>query len=439
MQIAVIGAGFTGLTAAYELGKCGHTVTVYEAEPVAGGLSSGFRVDRWEWTLDRFYRHIFGGDAAIITLARELRVPLVFTQPKTSVWVNNAPYVYDNPVGVARYPNLPLVTNLRIGIVVAYLKYLVRDGTRLEGVTAHRWMRQAMGKRGYAEIWEPMLRGKFKKDFDKVNMAWFWARLAARTPRLGYVSGGFQTLIDALSDAVRRQGGQVHLGTEVRQIARAQERTAVMLTRGTCVTYDRVLTTTSPSILGEMVVNLPLACRQDLTKLRSTGAVALILALRHSVLTDGTYWLNLPQGEQPGAFPCLSMVEHTNYQDKAHYGGDTIIYLGDYVERDAPQMHASVDELYALYRPALTQVRSDYHDSWVKDMWAFRAAYAQPVPEVDHSARVPAAHEPILPNLYWASMHHVYPWDRGTNYAVELGQRVARAIHASASRTDDKE
>jgi protoporphyrinogen oxidase len=439
MQIAVIGAGFTGLTAAYELCKRGHDVTVYEAEPIAGGLSSGFEVDRWQWTLDRFYRHIFAGDAAIINLARELHVPLVFSQPKTSVWVNNGPYVYDNPLGVARYPNLPLVSNLRIGIVVAYLKYLVRDGTRLESITAHHWMRRAMGKRGYAEIWEPMLRGKFKKDFDKVNMAWFWARLAARTPRLGYVGGGFQTLIDALVDAVHQQGGQVHLATKVRQIAPAQERTAVMLTRGTCVTYDRVLTTTSPSILGEVVVNLPPAYKEDLIKLRSTSAVALILALRHSILTDGTYWLNLPQGEGPDSFPCLSMVEHTNYQDQAYYGGDVIVYLGDYVETGAPQMHASAEELYALYRPALTKVRPDYRDRWVKDMWAFRATYAQPVPEVAHSARVPAAHEPILPGLYWASMHHIYPWDRGTNYAVELGQNVARAVHASALMTGDKE
>ena len=29
-----------------------------------------------------------------------------------------------------------------------------------------------------------------------------------------------------------------------------------------------------------------------------------------------------------------------------------------------------------------------------------------------------------------ASMSHVYPWDRGTNYAVELGRRVAREVLA---------
>ena len=31
-----------------------------------------------------------------------------------------------------------------------------------------------------------------------------------------------------------------------------------------------------------------------------------------------------------------------------------------------------------------------------------------------------------IPGLYWASMSHVYPWDRGTNYAVEIGHKVAQ-------------
>ena len=209
---------------------------------------------------------------------------------------------------------------------------------------------------------------------------------------------------------------------------------AIMMSRGTCVTYDRVLTTTSPRKLGEMVINLPPSCKEDFDKLRSTAAVVLILALRHSILTDGTYWLNLPRAQRRGSdgFPCLSMVEHTNYQDKAHYGGEVVVYLGDYVPASAPQMHMTTEELYAAYRSALIKVRPDYRDRWVREMWSFREPYAQPVPEVNHSARVPAAETPILPNLYWACMHHVYPWDRGTNYAVELGQRVARAIHASA-------
>jgi hypothetical protein len=37
---------------------------------------------------------------------------------------------------------------------------------------------------------------------------------------------------------------------------------------------------------------------------------------------------------------------------------------------------------------------------------------------------IPAVRTP-LPGLYFASMSQVYPWDRGTNYAVEMGRQVA--------------
>ena len=422
MRIGIVGAGITGLTAGYELSKRGHQATIYEAEPIPGGLSSGFRIAGWDWTLDRFYRHIFAGDREIINLAAELGARLTFTSPKTSVWVNGKPYVYDNIQGVALYPNLPLPLNLRIGVVVAYLKYLVRNGTGLECITAHRWIPRAMGQRSYQEIWEPMLRGKFKAHYDRVNMAWFWARFAARTKRLGYLNGGFQAFIDRLAEAVRGNGGEIRFSTAVREIAQIGDQVALMLPQEKSVTYDRVLTTTSPGKLRETVVGLPPEFGDDLARLKSMATVVLILALKRSVLTDGTYWLNLPHGE----FPCLSMVEHTNYQDKAHYGGEVIVYLGDYLPADAPEMGLGTDELYARYRPALIKVCPDYEDGWVRDMWSFREPYAQPVPEVNHSQRVPAVGTPIIPNLYWACMHHVYPWDRGTNYAVELGQRVAR-------------
>ena len=43
MRIGIVGAGITGLTAAYELGKAGHSVTVFEKDTFAGGLASGFK------------------------------------------------------------------------------------------------------------------------------------------------------------------------------------------------------------------------------------------------------------------------------------------------------------------------------------------------------------------------------------------------------------
>ena len=49
------------------------------------------------------------------------------------------------------------------------------------------WGRPPTGK-----LWQPMLEGKFGTHFHDVNLAWFWARVYKRTPRLGYYRGGFQ-------------------------------------------------------------------------------------------------------------------------------------------------------------------------------------------------------------------------------------------------------
>jgi hypothetical protein len=46
---------------------------------------------------------------------------------------------------------------------------------------------------------------------------------------------------------------------------------------------------------------------------------------------------------------------------------------------------------------------------------------------VNHSKNIPSNQTPI-DGLYFASMSQVYPWDRGTNFAVEIGRRAAGMI-----------
>jgi hypothetical protein len=60
----------------------------------------------------------------------------------------------------------------------------------------------------------------------------------------------------------------------------------------------------------------------------------------------------------------------------------------------------------------------------------YRTRYAQPVPLVNHSRNIPSIQTPI-PGLYFASMSQVYPWDRGTNFAVEIGCRAVRLMQGN--------
>jgi protoporphyrinogen oxidase len=151
-------------------------------------------------------------------------------------------------------------------------------------------------------------------------------------------------------------------------------------------------------------------------------------------LTDGVYWLNLPArspDKSKNEFPFLALVEHTNYIDKAHYGGEHLVYCGDYVGPDHAYFQMSKEALLEIFLPVLRKFNRRFDRSWVRRSWLFREAYAQPVPPLHHSRNIPPLETPIA-GLYVANMSQVYPWDRGSNYAVEMGRRVAAVLSSWA-------
>lgn len=423
MNIAIIGAGVAGLSAAYDLAGAGHTVTIFEAAGYAGGLAAGFKSDRWDWHLEHFYHHWFQTDDDILTLIKEIGAgdKVFFPRPVTSLYVNGQIYPFDSPLRMLFFPKLALIPKLRFGLAGLYLR-LTKNWQALEKETAHTWLTRAMGSTAYRVLWQPLLEGKFGDHYQEVNMAWFWARIHKRSPRLGYFEGGFQAFVDTLLARVQERGVTVHLNAPVSAITPLPDG-RLTVEAAEPHTFDRVLATVSPQLLSRLTPTLPVNYVAALKQLKSMGAVVVVLALKQR-LTDQNYWINIPKSE---GFPYLALVEHTNYIDSRHYGGDHIVYCGDYLPPDHNYFNLSKEELLAQFLPSLARINPNFTPDWVKESWLFKAKYAQPVPPVNHSANIPPLKTPV-PGLYWASMSQVYPWDRGTNYAVEIGRRAAREV-----------
>jgi len=430
MKIAIIGGGFAGLTAAHELLKAGHQATVFEAAPQVGGLASGFRRPGWEWSLERFYHHIFTTDREIRALADEIGAgELIFWNKQTTAFF--CPEHGSHPVtiaGILSNPHLPFVDRVRFGISGLEFK-LRNDWQRLEHETAARHLRRWAGPRAYELMWQPLLDGKFGPYAGEVNAAWMWARAKSRSLKLGYFRGGFQAFADALAEHIRRSGGTVRTGTPVQRIMRSDQGWSVVLHQGAPV-FDRVVVASAPDVLRRLVPELPDAYGASIGRLRSMGAVVMVLALERRLLTGGEYWLNIAKG----TLPFLALVEHTNMIPARHYGGDRLVYCGDYLPPEHRYFSMDQDAVKNEWIAALPQANAAFDPSWIRESWLFRERYAQPIVPVDHGRNVPALRTP-LPGVYWASLSHVYPWDRGTNFAVELGRRVARDMLNDTSLT----
>jgi len=430
VKIGIIGAGVAGMSAAWDFINAGHEVSIFEAEPRVGGLAAGFKDEAWDWTLEKFYHHWFQTDADLLKLADELGVrdQILFPRPKTSFWIDGK-VVRSEISPSAIFLPLPLWAKFRFGLGGLRLK-LMPTWQKLEQVTAHEWMLANMGEAGYNAFFRPLLIGKFGEEYQKVNMAWMWARVKARSLRLGTFVGGFQAFLDLLAERITAKGAQIHLNTPVGGIGE-QDGKPTLKVNGETRVFDRVLATTSPGLLLKLAPSLrDTPYGQNAASLRTIGAICVVLAIREQFLTDGTYWLNLPAtsaDKRQSRFPFLALVEHTNWMDRAHYHGDRILYLGDYVPTDHEYFKLTDEQLIERFSAVLPTINPNFNPDWVRKAWVFRAPYAQPVPYVNHSQRVPTIETP-LEHVYWASMNHVYPWDRGTNYAVELGRRAAKLM-----------
>src|SRR5262245_59840683 len=124
LKIAIVGAGVAGLSAAWDLARAGHDVSIYEATDRVGGLAAGVQDEAWDWTLEKFYHHWFEGDKDILGLIKELGYAdkVIFPRPITSFWLNGEIVRSEiEPISVLMLPMSPL-GKLKFVLGGAFLK-----------------------------------------------------------------------------------------------------------------------------------------------------------------------------------------------------------------------------------------------------------------------------------------------------------------------------
>jgi protoporphyrinogen oxidase len=433
-NIGIIGGGLTGLVTAYRLSNAGHRVTIMEAGPQVGGLAAGFELAGYP--VEQAYHFLYKTDEFILSLVDELGLKgkLEFYPSSVSTYYDDKLYPMMGPMDLIKFKPLSFINRIRAGVTVLWLQR-VKDWKKLEKITALEWLRKYAGRQVTDVIWEPLLRGKFDRYYDKVTMSWLWGRVKQRVDSrdakvggeaLGYFDGGFRIIIDALMERIRANGVEIRTGTKVSAVR--NEGSGVMVTTDKGQDrFDRVLATTPSHVFANLISSYETRDPDYFRRLKSIDYLdACVQVFATPQELSPYYWHNI---NSPNA-PFVVFLNLSSLTGTARFNGLNIYYIGAYIPAEHEYMSMPKEQLTTRWYGELKKIFPAFDTSKVVDQALFRLRNAQHIVDIGFRENKLVPHETPCPGVLLCNFSQIYPMDRGTNDAVRDGNAMAQKILA---------
>ena len=440
MKMGIVGAGAAGLAAAYDISRLGHEVVVYESAPFIGGQASTITVGGYP--LERGYHHLFTNDRAILELMGELGISeaMEWYPSNVGTFVDGRLHRTTTAFDLLRFGAIPMFERIRMGLFTLRVQR-IKNWRDLEPFTADQWLSEKLGGKAYDVLWNPLLRGKFGRFYGEVGMPWFWSKIQTRFASreglfakevLGYPTGSFDVIFNALAEVIKIQGGDIRIENPVIKIQPRDESGQIRIRsvsegRELEENFDCVLATVPSFNMASLIDEIPAGYLERLDSVQYLAAVVIILEMKHR-LTD-FYWMNIASDD----VPFLGIIEHTNMLPKEWYSDRNVVYLTNYLHRKDELFNLSPNELTELYMDHLPKFNPSFDRSWVRDVHYNAVSAAQPIIGTGYGVQKPP-HRTPFERIYLANTTQIYPEDRGTNYSIRLGREVAAMMIEDAAK-----
>lgn len=426
-DVAIIGGGLTGLSAAYYLSKEGKRVIVLEKGEEAGGLVSSWDIKGYK--IEKFYHHLSKNDALFVDFLKELGIEekLGWKHGSVGYYYDNKVYKMDTPLDIFKFKGLNLLDIIRVGLIVLWVK-LKRDHSDLDEISAREWLIKKSGERAYNNFFRPLLKSKFGKNLDEVSAAWLFGRIKFRSRRsfsgekLGYMDHGFHELIEKVCSEIEKRGGEIITATEVKEINLENGSVSGVSTTDEKIATRCVISTIPPRELIN-ICELPREFEERLKKIEYQRTICALFCLDKNLLEE-VYWLNI----RSETLPFGAIIEHTNFYSIPEYGGDHLVYVVSYVQDEEDELWKKDDkEIISIFVNGLRDAFPNLRRNHIKWWRLARGVYTGPIYKKGYRARMSKLESPI-DGLFITGMFLMYP-ERSMNESVKLGREISLKIN----------
>ncbi len=362
-NIAVIGAGPAGLTAAYVLSKSGLNVTIYESDQMVGGMAK--TIDLWGQSVDIGPHRFFSNDRRINELWLEIvQNDYAMVDRLTRIYYKKKFFYYPLKAMDA-LQNLGVVEAARcvISYLMAAIKLTVKGD---QEQTFESWVTYRFGRRLYKiffKTYSEKLWGISCKELDaefasqrikKLSLfAAVWNAITGGkgnkhktlVDQFAYPYGGTGMVYEKMAEKVKEMGGVIHLSTPVKGIVnRGRSVVGIKLEDDTIKAHDHVISTMPLTTMVESLNDTPpevLSACESL-KFRNTILVYLEIDMM-DIFSDNWIYVHSPD------LLCGRITNFRNWtSDLFKDKKTTIICLEFWADVDEPLWNKSDTDLGEL-------------------------------------------------------------------------------------------
>ncbi|MGO9119236.1 MAG: NAD(P)/FAD-dependent oxidoreductase [Desulfomonilaceae bacterium] len=438
-KVIIIGAGITGLTAAYHLVKRGSRVKIIEASLHVGGLAGSLLIDGKP--IEKYYHFICRGDDDLLDFINELGLvdKLHWREAGTAFFVNGITYDFNTPWDLLGFSAIPFTQRLRFGFA-AFTAQHRRTWHDLDGVPGKQWLLDQMGNKAYQVIWDPLLRIKFGRFDSEVSAAWIWHRIhrVARS-RLhtfggnsyGYLEQGCSMLIDATINELKASGlCDILTGAQAKRIIIEGSRTTGVATNeGKLFPATAVISTAAIPNFLKLIPFLG-DYSDRLMRIDYLNILCVLLQLKNPI--SNNFWLNINDAR----IAFNGVVETTNLNPREDLIDSHFAYIPFYLHQTDSRWSFDNNQLYQECISALRLIQPAFDEEWIRNWWIFRDDHAQAVCRVGFMDLMPS-HKTPVEGLYITDSSQYYPEDRTVSASVRLGRQVADLVSNRDSKPEE--
>jgi protoporphyrinogen oxidase len=423
-HFVVLGAGPMGLMCAMKLLKDGHEVDLYERDTRIGGMSASFDFDGLD--IERYYHFVCKTDEPLFRLLEELELSesLHWSDTKMGFFYNGKLYKWGTPIALLRFGGLGLISKFRYALHAMYAKS-IKDWTKLDKVSATKWIRRWIGPRAYNVLWKSLFDLKFYEYTEDLSAAWIGTRIKRVAlsrknlfqETMGYLDGGSATLLARMEAFIRERGGRIHLGAGIDRILTDGDKVLGVRVGEHEQPCDGVLSTAPIQYVPRLAPDLPSIFIEKIEAIRNIPVACVILKLKHP-LTEN-FWMNI----NDSAIEIPGIIEYSNLNPTP----DTILYAPFYMPKTHPKWNrpnqAFIDEVVGY----LGRINPDFHPEWIKASHCHRYEFAQTVCPPGFQDMLPPMRTPIK-GLYMADTSYYYPEDRSISESIQTANRLFECV-----------